>query len=107
MVKHGMDVLREAINFLNPNQVPVITLDQPLFAIAKMVQWKWPATYGEQSYMVMMGGLHIEMALCNVLGDLLEGSGWTNALTEADVASSGVADSFLKASHLTRTRYNI
>jgi hypothetical protein len=55
----------------------------------------------------MMGGLHIEMALWNVLGDLLEGSGWTNTLTEADVASSGVADSFLKASHLTRTRYNI
>jgi hypothetical protein len=52
----------------------------------------------------MLGGLHIEMALWSVLGDLLDGSGWTVALTEADVASSGVADSFLKASHLTRTR---
>ena len=30
--------------------------------------------------------------------------GWTTALAEADIASSGVADSFLKASHLTRTR---
>ena len=27
MMKHGMDVLREAASFLNPGQVPVITLD--------------------------------------------------------------------------------
>jgi hypothetical protein len=53
----------------------------------------------------MLGGLHIEMALWSMLGDLLDGSGWTVALTAADVASSGVADSFLNASHLTRTRY--
>ena len=26
MMKHGMDVLQQAINFLNPNQIPVITL---------------------------------------------------------------------------------
>ena len=103
MVKHGMDVLREAVSFLNPYQIPVITVYQPLFALAKMVQWKWPRTHGEQSYVVMLGGLHIEMAFWKALGDLLAGSGWTNALTEADVASSGVY-SFLKASHLTRTR---
>ena len=53
----------------------------------------------------MLGGLHTEMALWNTLGDLLEGSGWTTALTESDVASSGVAASFLKAAHLTRTRH--
>ena len=61
MVKHGMDVLRQAITFLNPNQIPVITVDQPLFALAKMVQRKWPASHGEQAYVVMLGGLHIEM----------------------------------------------
>ncbi len=45
------------------------------------------------------------MGLWKTVGDLLEGSGWTTALFEADVASSGTADSFLKASHLTRTRH--
>ena len=69
-----------------------------------MVQWKWPASHREQAYIVMIGGLHIVMALWNVLGDLLDASGWTMALTEANVASSGIADSFLKATHLTRTR---
>ncbi|CAB3996629.1 Hypothetical predicted protein [Paramuricea clavata] len=105
MVKHGMDVIRQAVTFLNLGQVPIITVDQPLFALAKMVQWKWPDSHGEKAYVVMLGGLHIEMALWSVLGDLLDGSGWTVALTEADVASSGVVDSFLKASHLTRTRH--
>ena len=104
MVKHSMDVLRQAITFLNPNQIPIITVDQPLFALAKMVQWKWPASHGEQAYVVMLGGLHIELALCSVFGDLLDGSGWTTALSEAEVASFGVADSLLKATHLRRTR---
>lgn len=104
MIKHGMNVLKQAIQFLNPNQVPVITVDQPLFALVKMVQWKWPASHGEKKYVVMLGGLHIEMALWSLLGDMLDGSGWTAALVEANVASSGVADSFLKVTHLTRTR---
>ena len=107
MVKHGMDVLKQAITFLNPDQIPIIAVDQPLFALAKMVQWKWPSSHGEQAYVVMLGGLHVEMALWNVLGDLLDGSGWTNALSEAEVGSSGVAGSFLKAVHLTRTRYGV
>ena len=54
--------------------------------------------------MVMLGELHMEMALWNTLGDVFEGSGWTTALIEADIASSGQADSFLKSAHLTRTR---
>ena len=53
----------------------------------------------------MLGSLHTEMALWNTVGDLLDGSGWTVALAEARVASAGTADSFLKVTHLTRTRH--
>ena len=105
VIKHGMDVERQAIQFLNPGQIPITTFDQPLFALAKFVQWKWPDTHGEKVHVIMLGGLHTEMALWNTLGDVLEGSGWTAALTQADVASSGTADSYLKATHLTRTRH--
>ena len=55
--------------------------------------------------MVMMGGLHIEMAMWNTVGDFLESSGWEAALTQAGTASSGIVASFLKASRLTKTRY--
>ncbi len=37
------------------------TVDQPLFAIAKNIQWKWPLDYGEDKFLIMFGGLHIEM----------------------------------------------
>ena len=33
-------------------------------------------THGEEKYVVLMGGLHIEKALLNVLGNWLDGSGW-------------------------------
>ena len=54
---------------------------------------------------IMLGGLHVEKALWYSVGDLLAFSGWTEALTEADVATSGTAESFLKASHITSTRH--
>ena len=105
MIKHGMDVQRQAIAYLNPGQIPVTAFDQPIFAIAKYVQWKWPSTHGEHMHVVMLGGLHTEMALWRTLGDVLEGSGWTTALTEAEIASSGIVDFFLNVSHLARTRH--
>ena len=43
----------------------------------KMARLPWKA------FVVMLGGLNIEMALWSVLGDLLDGSGWTTALSEA------------------------
>ena len=38
------------------------------------------------------------------IGDLLDGSGWTDALTQADMASSGTSEGFLHVSHVTKTR---
>ena len=44
------------------------------------------------------------MAALWLLGTILQDSGWTRALSEAGVASSGTAESFLVASSFTRTR---
>ena len=59
--------------------------------------------YGEQVYVAMLVGLHYETASWNVVGQLFDRFGWTTSLTEGNVASSGIADSFLKVAHLTRT----
>ena len=104
MIRHSMDVVKQAVDILNPGQVPIITMDQPLFAVAKQIQWNWPETHGEDKFVVMFGGLHIEMAVLKVLGDLLQGSGWVEALVQARVATPGTADSLLKACHVTRAR---
>ena len=104
MIRHSMDVVQRAVHLLNPGQVPVLTLDQPLFTIAKQIQLNWPDVYGEKQFVILLGGLHIEMAALTTLGDFLDGSGWTHALTQADLATAAKADSFLKASHVKITR---
>ena len=105
MMLHSMNVISNAIKHLNPQQVPVFSCDQPLFAISKYLQWKFPATHGEENIVIMMGGLHIEMNFVKLLGDWLTGSGWTSALVQADITTTGRADAILKCSHLTRSRY--
>ena len=100
-----MDVIKRAVEHLNPGQVPVLTVDQPLFAIAKIIQWNWPESYGEDKFVVLLGGLYIEMATLATLGYLFDGSGWTNVLTKAGIATPGTADSFLKGAHVKRTRH--
>ena len=46
------------------------------------------------------------MAGLKVIGDWLKDSGWVEALVQAKVASPGIAESFLSASHVTRTRHS-
>ena len=101
-IKHVMDRIKEAIEFLNPNQPPVMGADQPLFSLAQQIKWSWPDEYGD--CVLILGGLHTEMAIQNMIGKLLQGSEWTLAIEESGVATSGTADSFLKASHVTKTR---
>ena len=86
--------------------IPAITVLLPLFFLEnRHSSYGQHGTYGEHKMTIMLGGLHVENALCYSVGDLLAFSGWTEALTDADVATSGTADSFLKASHITRTRH--
>ena len=99
-----MAVIKLSVEQLNPGQVPVIAFDQLLFAVAKEIQWLWPSDYRENKFVIAFGGLHIEMASLKVIGHWLEGSGWTVALADANVATLGTAESFLKATSVTRTR---
>ena len=70
MIKHNMDVVKSAFEHLNNReQIPVLTFDQPLFALAKQIQWKWPEKYGNEKLVVMFDGLHIEMAALKTIGD--------------------------------------
>lgn len=105
MVKHGMSIIQNVTEFLNPGQIPVMACDCPIFAMSKYIQWKFPTTHGESLMVIMFGGLHLEKALWTGLGDLLDASGWIEALTESGIATPGTAQSFLKVSHITRTRH--
>ena len=64
---------------LNPGQTPVIAADQPIYAVAKQIQWHWLDQYGEEKLVMMFGGLHIETAAPKSIVTLLRDSGWTGA----------------------------
>ena len=55
MILRAMEVVQQAVPHLNPGQVPVLTLDKPLYAIAKQMQCNWLSGYG---FVILLGGLH-------------------------------------------------
>ena len=60
-VRHCAKIIVKLTKKLNPGQVPIITADQPVYALGKQVQWFYPHEFG--SIIWMMGPLHIEMFL--------------------------------------------
>ena len=59
---------------------------------------------GEDKFVVMFGGLHIEIAALRKLGDWLQGNGWVDALVQAEITKAGTANTFLRAAHGACTR---
>ena len=39
LMTHAMQLIEKVTNFLNPGQTPALVFDQPLYAIAKTIQW--------------------------------------------------------------------
>ena len=102
-IKHLLTVLMETINYLNSGQTAVAGLDQPLYAIAKWIQWLLPNEYGHRKVVLMLSALYIEMVMLGCLGDLLEDSGWTVALSNSGITSPG--NGALLTGHVVKTKY--
>ena len=103
MAKHCMMLVEKLVSTINSHQDPVITADQPVYALGKRVQWMYPDRF--KNVVCMMSRLHIEMALLNAIDDWLEGSGWLGVFNKAKISTSGRVDSFLSESHVKRSRY--
>ena len=105
MILHAMEIVKNVAKCLDERQTPVIAMDQPVLALAKEIQWSSSSPYTEENYVVVLGGLHIEMCVLKLLGDWLEKCSWDSALVQASITTPGKANAFSKASHVTRTRY--
>ena len=73
MIGHFLDIIKACVDHLNYGQIPAVAMDQPLYAVAKQIQWNFPEKYGESQFVIMFGGLHIEMAFLKAIGGWLEG----------------------------------
>ena len=61
--------------------------------------------YEEDMFVVMMGGLHIDMTLLKVLGDWLDGSGWVNLMTFVNITTYGRCDALKKLLFTTHSQW--
>ena len=71
MIKHTITVAIRAVEHLNQGQAAVIASDQPIYGLAKEIQWRYPDTMGEDKLVVMLGGLLIELAVLKAIGSWL------------------------------------
>ena len=99
MIKHAITVVMKAVEHLNPGQAAVVSFHQPLYALAKQIQWRYPDTTGEDKLIVMLGGLHIELAVLEAIGSSLLGSGWTEAVAQTGITTTERAESLVTSAH--------
>lgn len=96
MIKHGLDLNKRITQHLHSGQVEICCMDQPLFALAKKLQWSKAATYGESRLVMLLGGFHIEKAFLGVLGQLLDKSSWVHIVANSGITTEGTAEAALK-----------
>ena len=80
MQSHLMNLNAKWTEILNPDQTPVDVSDQPVHALTKELQLRFPESYSK--YFPIFGQLYIEQCLLVIYGQLIKGSGLFEILTE-------------------------
>ena len=101
-----MMITRKTINKLNPQQTPIDVADQPVYALSKEIQWRFRDEYGQGSYFVLFGGLHIEQSLLKIHGDIIKGSGMEEILNANELSIIG-SDAIVNVNQIKKARYSL
>ena len=68
---HCVNITKITISNINPGQIPADTCDQPVYAITKEIQWRYPAELSDAQYFTILGGLHIEQSLLGIHDEII------------------------------------
>ena len=104
MQGHCMTLNINSTKALNSTQTPMDVSDQPVYAVTKELQYRYPHLF--EKYCPITGGLHIEQSLLVIHGQLIEGSGLTEILTFYNFSTIGLS-AIIDTSHIKRARYAI
>ena len=104
-MKYSLDIALSTTIFLNEGQITIVCGDQPLYVICKQLQWLHPSKYGLDKNFLIMGGLHIEKQVEQILGRYFENSGATAHLVLSKVMTNS-DNAFMSGSFITRIRYH-
>ena len=83
LLSRVMNLVKKAVERLNPNQTPVLTMDQPLPAVAKEIQWLWPDSFSNNNIVIMIRWGRVGVFMLRWPGEWLNGSVWPSAITTA------------------------
>ena len=105
-VAHVLKIACGLTQYLNPGQIAMVETDQPLYQIAKKLQWKYPdEVFSEDNLFVSLGSLHTEKMLWQMSGDIQECSGIVTAFQNSGIETFG-SNTFLICNSITTTRYH-
>ena len=102
---HCINIIKSTISSINPGQIPVERCDQPVYALTKEIQWRYPNNFSDNQYFAIFGGLHIEKSLLGIHGELIAGSGLAEILEVTDLSTIGVSTASLDVSDINQSRY--
>ena len=85
LLSRVMNLVKKAVERLNPNQTPVLTMDQPLPAIAKEIQWLCPDSFSNNNIVITIGWGRVGVFMLRWPGEWLNVSGWPSAITTAGI----------------------
>ena len=98
--------IKKTVEFLNPGQTPVDVYDQPVYALTKEIQWRYPKEFGNTLYFSLFGGLHIEKILLIIHGELVKGSGLNKVLSASNISMIGT-EAMINVNHIKQARYSM
>ena len=97
----------EYTNTLNRQQVTAVDCsDQPIYALSKIIQWKYPE-FAFPKYFALFGGLHIEKELLIANGHLVAGIGPDEILGVTSIDTAGLQTATVDVNHIHKVRYSV
>ena len=101
---HCMNIIKGTIKSINPHQIPIDVSDQPVYALTKAIQWRYPSCFSLESYVPLLGDLHIEHSLLLIHGQIIKGSGLECVLERNKLSTEGTS-AIVDVNDIKRARY--
>ena len=81
-------------------------LYQPIHALSKIIQWKYPK-FAFSQYFALFGALYIGEELLIASGHLVTGTGLEEILGDTSIYIAGLDTATVDVNHIHRVRYSI
>ena len=106
LIREKLHTLDTQIHCMKMNgQTPVDVCNQPVYALTKQVQWKFPNLF--KDYFTLFRGLHVEKCVLGIHGQYTKGSGLSKLLGKSNLSISGLENTLVNANNIKCARYAV